>query len=194
VTLRSLVKYFAYLLATVVVAPALFSYALRALILGKDRALEGSSQMIGLVPGLVGQYLRRAFYRQVLADCDIWATIEFGTLFSAAGAKVGKHSYIGPRCHIGLAHIGAEVLIGPAVHIPSGAMTHGTGDLDRPLREQEGSQHVVRIGDGCWIGSAAIVMADVGAQSIVGAGAVVTKPIPARVMAAGVPCRVIRER
>ena len=35
---------------------------------------------------------------------------------------------------------------------------------------------LVRIGAGAWIGSAAVVMADVGANSIVGAGSVVTKP------------------
>jgi acetyltransferase-like isoleucine patch superfamily enzyme len=37
-------------------------------------------------------------------------------------------------------------------------------------------------------------MADVGRDSVIGAGAVVTKPIPDRVLAAGVPARVIRGR
>lgn len=192
--LKSLVKYAAYLVASIVVAPALASFVIRAALLGRNRALEGSSQMLGLVPGIAGQYLRRAFYRHVLAECDIWATIEFGVLFSAAGARIGKNTYIGPRCHIGLAHIGHEVLIGPAVHIPSGGATHGTVDLNRPIREQQGAHTVVQIGDGCWIGSTAVVMADVGAQTIIGAGAVVTRPIPSRVIAGGVPAKVIRTR
>jgi acetyltransferase-like isoleucine patch superfamily enzyme len=51
---------------------------------------------------------------------------------------------------------------------------------------------LVKIGRGSWIGSAAIVMADVGEQSIIGAGSVVTQPVPSRVLAAGVPARVIR--
>jgi acetyltransferase-like isoleucine patch superfamily enzyme len=38
------------------------------------------------------------------------------------------------------------------------------------------------------------VLADVGAGTVVGAGSVVTKPLPAGVLAAGVPCKVIRER
>ena len=191
---RSFFKYSVYLVATILVAPAIASFVVRAAFLGRDRALEGSSQMLGLVPGIAGQYLRRAFYRHVLAECDTWATIEFGVLFSAAGARIGRNTYIGPRCHIGLAHIGQEVLIGPAVHIPSGGATHGTTNLDLPLREQEGARTVVHIGDGCWIGSHAVVMADVGAQTIIGAGAVVTSPIPGRVIAAGVPARVIRSR
>ena len=37
-------------------------------------------------------------------------------------------------------------------------------------------------------------MADVGRDTIVGAGAVVTKPLPDRVIAAGVPARVLRGR
>ena len=41
--------------------------------------------------------------------------------------------------------------------------------------------------------AAAVVMADVGRDTIVGAGAVVTRPLPDRVIAAGVPARVVRE-
>jgi acetyltransferase-like isoleucine patch superfamily enzyme len=77
------------------------------------------------------------------------------------------------------------------VHVPSGRHTHGTGE-DVPFREQEGVRTLVRIGAGSWIGSNAVVMADVGPGCIVGAGAVVTRPLPARVLAAGVPARVVR--
>ena len=53
----------------------------------------------------------------------------------------------------------------------------------------------VRIGTRCWIGAGAIICPGVtiGEYSIVGASSVVTRDIPARVMAAGTPCRVIRE-
>jgi acetyltransferase-like isoleucine patch superfamily enzyme len=47
---------------------------------------------------------------------------------------------------------------------------------------------------GTLIGSGAIVMANVGHNSVVGAGSVVTKPLPDNVVAAGVPARVIRQR
>ena len=52
----------------------------------------------------------------------------------------------------------------------------------------------VRIGAGAWVGSGAVVLADVGRDTVVGAGAVVTKPLPDRVLAAGVPARVLRRR
>jgi virginiamycin A acetyltransferase len=181
-------------LATVAVSPALLSYALKAAVLGSDRALESSSQTLSLIPGVLGQYLRVAFLRRVLAQCDVTATIEFGVLFSQTGTRLDRHAYIGPRCHIGLAHLEADVLLGAGVHVPSGARTHETADIDTPIRDQGGSRTLVRIGKGSWVGSGAIVMADVGEASIIGAGSVVTKPIPDRVLAAGVPARVIKSR
>ena len=63
-----------------------------------------------------------------------------------------------------------------------------------PIRDQAHHRTRVRIGQGAWIGSAAVVMADVGRNSVVGAGAVVTKPLPDDVVAAGVPARVVRTR
>jgi virginiamycin A acetyltransferase len=180
--------------ATVAVLPALASYWIRARLLGPDRALEGSSQALSLLPGVLGQYLRRAFLQRVLASCHASATIEFGVLFSQIGTRIDENVYIGPRCHIGLAHLEADVLIGAAVHIPSGAQTHGTDDLDTPIREQPGVRKMVRIGAGSWVGSNAVVMADVGGNCVVAASAVVTRNLPDRVVAAGVPARVVRAR
>jgi acetyltransferase-like isoleucine patch superfamily enzyme len=191
---RVIVKLILRLVALACASPFIASYYLKALVIGFDRSLEGSTQMLSLVPGLPGRYLRVAFLRCALAHCDASAAVEFGTLFSQAMARIGPNVYIGPRCQIGWADIGADVLIASGVHIPSGADIHGTADLDVPIREQEGAPRVVRIGANSWIGSAAVVMADVGEQSVVGAGSVVTRPLPARVMAAGVPAKVIRER
>jgi virginiamycin A acetyltransferase len=191
---RELAKACARALATIAVSPALLSYALKSAALGRDRALESSSQTLSLIPGVLGQYLRVAFLRRVLAFCDPSATIEFGVLFSQTGTRIDRNAYIGPRCQIGLAHLEADVLLGAGVHVPSGARTHDTTDPDTPIREQGGTRTLVRIGTGSWIGSNAVVMADVGEGTIIGAGSVVTKPIPPRVLAAGVPARVIKPR
>jgi virginiamycin A acetyltransferase len=180
--------------AFILVLPALLSYAIRRNILGRDRALQGTTQLLSLCPGVLGQYLRRAFLARTISYCSSTATISFGTVFSKAGARIDDRAYIGLGCHIGLAHIERDVLIGSGVHVTSGRQTHGTTDPDRPIREQEGQQVLVKIGAGAWIGSAAVVMADIGPNAVVGAGAVVTKPIPAAVVAAGVPAVVIRPR
>jgi acetyltransferase-like isoleucine patch superfamily enzyme len=180
--------------ALMLVLPALFSYSIRRLILGPDRALAGSAQALALLPGLAGGYLRRAFLSRVLAACAPSATIEFGVLFSQAGARLDANVYVGPRCHLGLVHLERDVLLGAGVHVPSGGATHGTGGIDRPIREQEGSPVLVRIGEGSWVGSNAVILADVGRHCVIAAGAVVTRPLPDYVVAAGVPARVIKDR
>jgi acetyltransferase-like isoleucine patch superfamily enzyme len=192
--MRELLKAVVRVLCLVVACPALASYHLRSALMGRDRALEGSSQVLGLLPGVLGQYVRRAFYTHVLAECHPSTCIEFGVHFSRADARLGQNAYVGPRSHIGLAHIGKDVLLAAGVHVPSGANIHGTGTVDVPIREQTGTLSVVSIGEGAWVGSAAVVMADVGCHAIIGAGAVVTKPVPDYAIAAGVPARVIRDR
>lgn len=189
--MRDTAKLALHLLATVAVLPALVSFQLRRSFLGADRALEGSTQALGMVPGLVGVYLRRAFLRWTLDRCERTASVHFGTILSQSGARLGSNVYVGPNCHLGLVDLGADVLLAAGVHIPSGGRTHGTDRLDVPIREQGGERNMVRIGDGSWIGSAAIVMADVGQHCVVGAGAVVTKPVPDYSIAVGVPARVI---
>jgi virginiamycin A acetyltransferase len=192
--MKSFLKLLLHGLSTVIVSPLFLSYWCGALLLGRDRALESASQALALWPGLSGVMLRRAFLAQVLAKCHRSAEISFGTLFSQTGSIIEQDVYVGPRCHLGLVHLEKDVLIAAGVHIPSGGQTHYFDDPDKPIREQGGTRTMVRIGAGAWIGSAAIVLADVGPGTIVGAGSVVTKPLPANVIAAGVPAKVIRDR
>jgi acetyltransferase-like isoleucine patch superfamily enzyme len=189
-----LLKTAARLVSFLLSVPLLLVYWLQAAAIGRDRSLEGCSEFLALLPGLPGQYLRRAFLWCVLERCHPSACIGFGVLFSKVGARIDENVYIGPRCHIGLAHLERNVLLGAAVHVTSGARMHGTDDPARPIREQAGVWTRVCIGEGSWIGSAAVVMADVGRNSIVGAGAVVTKPLPDGVTAGGVPARILSRR
>ena len=184
----------AHLLATVAVLPWLLSYWASASVLGKNRALEGASQALACLPGIPGVYLRRAFLVQVLAHCARSAEIHFGTLFSQAGAVIGENVYVGPRCQLGLVHLEADVLLAAGVHIPSGGKTHYFDDPTTPIRGQGGERHVVTVGAGAWVGNNAIVLADVGRGTVVGAGSVVTKPLPEFVVAAGAPAKVLRPR
>jgi len=52
----------------------------------------------------------------------------------------------------------------------------------------------IRIGRNCWLGAGVIVVPGVtiGENTVIGAGSVVTKDIPANVVAVGNPCRVLR--
>ena len=181
-------------LAWFAVTPSVLSWQLRSLAIGPDRALEGSTQAWACVPGMAGQYLRRAFLSRTLQSCAPNATIEFGTLFSSTKAAIGDRAYIGPRCHLGWVVIEQDALLAAGVHVPSGARTHGMDDPAMPIRDQPALKTPVRIGAGAWVGSAAVVLADVGRDAVVGAGAVVTRPIPDRSVAGGVPARILRTR
>ena len=192
--LRKGVKAAANALATVLALPSIVSFKVRSRLFGADRAIEGSTQALALLPGLPGRYIRRAFLRQALDYCDWSATVEFGTVFSQAAARIEAHAYVGPRCHLGLVHIGRDALIAAGVHIPSGGATHDFSDLTVPIRLQPHHRSVVRVGEGSWIGSAAVVMADVGRHTVVGAGSIVTRELPDFAVAAGSPARVIRMR
>ena len=192
--MREAVKATARGIAWIAVTPSVLSWRLRGAVMGRDRALEGSTQAWALMPGLAGQYLRRAFLSRTLRACAPSATIEFGVLFSSTAARIGERAYIGPRCHIGWADIEQDVLLAAGVHIPSGAHTHGIDDLATPIRNQPGVKTSVRVGAGSWIGSTAVVMANVGRDAIVAAGAVVTRDVPDCTIAGGVPARVLRHR
>ena len=175
---RAAAKLVARLAAHIAALPFLFVHAVKVPILGKDRALEGSTQLLALFPGLCGQYVRRAFLAWTIAECHPSATICFGTILSKTATRIGENAYIGPYCSLGSVTIEHDVLIATGVHVLSGGRIHGTDDATRPIREQEGEFVHVTMGAGCWIG----------------AGAVVTKPVLEAVVAAGVPARVIRRR
>jgi maltose O-acetyltransferase len=86
--------------------------------------------------------------------------------------------------------MGAEVQIAPGVHVYT-----ATHPLDAATR-RSGLEYAlpVAVGDGVWLGGGAIVCpgVSIGENTVVGAGSVVTRSLPANVVAAGNPCRVIR--
>lgn len=192
--MKSLAKKLACWLASLLVSPVIAMYLVHRAVVGRDEALHSWSQCLSLLPGVFGSYLRVAFLRFSIARCERTARVEFGALLSKSGAILDEHCYVGPYVCLGHAHVGRDVLLASGVQVPSGANIHGTDRLDIPIREQPGKSEMVAIGAGSWIGANAVVMANVGADCIVAAGSVVTKPIPDRSVAAGVPAKIIRTR
>lgn len=86
--------------------------------------------------------------------------------------------------------VGDNCMFGPNVVIAT------AGHPILPSLREQGLQYnaPVRIGKNCWIGAGALVMPGVtiGDGSVIGAGSVVTRNIPANVVAVGNPCRVLR--
>jgi maltose O-acetyltransferase len=86
--------------------------------------------------------------------------------------------------------IGSFTLFGPAVQIYT-----AMHPLDAERRRREEFGKPVEIGSDVWVGGGAIIFPGVkiGSRAVVGAGSVVTRDVPEGVLAAGNPCRVIRE-
>lgn len=95
---------------------------------------------------------------------------------------------------LGWVNLEQDVLLGPAVQIPSGPHTHGIEDLSVPIREQPGKPRRITIARDSWIGAGALVLADVSSQCVIGAGSIVTKPTQARTISVGIPAREIGKR
>jgi acetyltransferase-like isoleucine patch superfamily enzyme len=164
--------------------------------IGRDTRLVGASLVVRDAPGCslgIGD------------GSDIAASM----VLEAAGARI----QVGDRTHIGggtLLDASTEIVVGDDVLIAFGAliMDHDSHSLDFDHRRHDVGEwiqgrkdwsHVprsaVRVGDKVWVGTRAIVLKGVhlGEGSVVAAGSVVTRDVPAWTLVAGSPARVIRE-
>lgn len=130
-------------------------------------------------------------------------------------AEIGEDSYIEPPLHANWGghhvhfgkrvyanfnltlvddshiYVGDYTMMGPNVTIA----TAGHPILPE-LREKNYQYNIpVHIGKNCWLGAGVVVLPGVtiGDNTVIGAGSIVTKDIPANVVAVGNPCRVLRE-
>jgi virginiamycin A acetyltransferase len=151
-----------------------------------------AAQALAMVPGLVGDYLRIAFYKLTLEQCSLESRISFGSFFAHRSAVVGQAVYIGSYCVLGSCRIGDRTQVASHVQVLSGRRQHPRDASGQIGAASEGDFQMIDIGSDCWIGASAVVMAAVGARSTIGAGAVVVHPVESGVVAVGNPARVIK--
>lgn len=140
-------------------------------------------QLLSLIPGCLGFWVRRAYYVMILKSCAWDLGIHFGSYFSKTDVVVESNVSIGAGCIVGSCRIKKGTLIGSHVDILSGRHQHGTSG-----EKTEGGQYIhVTIGENNWIGNGCIVMSDVGDHCVIGAGSVVVHAIPDHSIAVGNP-------
>ncbi|TYK50460.1 acyltransferase [Actinomadura decatromicini] len=109
--------------------------------------------------------------------------------------RIGGSCSLGRGTHI-VGHqsieIGDDVFTGPNVYITD--QNHTYGDLDVPIGRQWPENNPVVIGDGCWIGTGAIILPGtrLGRNVAVAGGAVVRGEFPDHAVIGGVPAKVLR--
>lgn len=146
---------------------------------------------VALLPGLPGAYLRRAFYRLTLDRCDALCHIGFGAMFTHREVLVGRGVYLGTWALVGSADLREGTSIGSRVSLLSGTELHQFRDGRWTPFDAERLRQIV-LGPHAFVGEGAIVMADVGARTMVTAGAVVSSAIPHGIVVAGNPARFVR--
>ena len=130
-------------------------------------------------------------------------------------AEVGKDCYIEPPLHSNWGgrhvHLGnnvyfnfnatlvddTHIYIGDCTMLGPNVVIATAGHPILPELREKALQYnlPVHIGKNCWLGAGVIVLPGVtiGDNTVIGAGSVVTKDIPANVVAVGNPCKVLRE-
>lgn len=149
------------------------------------------AQLVSILPGIPGAFLRRGFYHWTLEKCSLDCHIGFGTIFSHRETIVEDHVYIGNYALIGSAHLHKHCLIGSRTSILSGKALHVIGDdgLWTPYTAERLARVV--LGTNVWVGESAVIVADVGDNSMVGAGAVVTTAVKPGIIVTGNPARFV---
>lgn len=188
--IKRLMTYALFVVTLPLSLPSLLAYRL----FKREGAFDFSAKLLSLVPGKTGQFIRTSFYIVTLRRCHYDLALGFGSFFSHPGATVGRRVVIGAYSIIGTADIESDVLIASRVSILSGKYHHGGGirSTAEPRADTPPRFERIRIGSASWIGEAAVVMANVGARSVVSAGSVVTKPTPDEIVAIGNPARFIK--
>jgi acetyltransferase-like isoleucine patch superfamily enzyme len=171
------------------------------LLVKSQRTLERETTMfqfcgdfLSIWPFQLGAIARTSFYRRTLASCGTNFRTKFGVVFVHPGTRIGNDVRFGRFTSVGLSDIDDDVMVAHFCSIMSGRRHHRTDLSDTPMRAQDGEATRIRIGAGCWIGANAIVMADLGKGVVVGAGAVVVKPVPDYAIVVGNPARIVRFR
>ncbi len=115
-------------------------------------------------------------------------------------ANWGKHTHLGNHVYANFnltlvddthIYIGDHVMIGPNVTLATAGHP-----IDPEYRENVAQFNVpIHIGRNVWIGANCVVLpgVSIGENSVIGAGSIVTKDIPANVVAVGNPCRILRQ-
>ena len=146
-------------------------------------------------------FLKKEYYKSQLNSCGEDVYWGNNVIATYKNISIGNHVYIGSNSVLQSAHgkivIGNHVMFGPGVHIHGGNHVYDKVGVYMDLvKKADESDGTVLIEDDVWIGANAIVLQGihVGYGSIIGAGAIVTKDVPAGSIVAGNPARIIGER
>lgn len=152
------------------------------------------AEILSLIPNLPGSFCRMVYYKMTLDKSHLNIYFAFGAIVTKMQTRLGYFSGVGGRTTIGLADVGDYTIVSNNVSVLSGGRQHNFDNPDEGVIGDDDNYQRIKIGSHSFIGERAIVMADVGDRTIIGAGAVVVKNIPSYSIAVGNPAKVVKER
>lgn len=192
--MKKIMIYFIWIIAFILTSPLILVTKIGKALFNSDNFFRTGGQIVSLIPGDLGIYMRSAYYKATLEEFYLNGNMLFGALISSPKTQIGHEFGIGSHTSIGYAKIGNNVIIANKVSILSGAKQHNFDDPEKGILEKEGVFECVTIGDDVFIGDLSVVMANIGEKSIIGAGSIVVKDIPPYSVAVGNPAKVIKTR
>ncbi len=181
-------------LTAIQVLPLSKTYRLRCRLVGEERAYLELSERAARWSGIRGERARTALHRLLGTPMGEAAVLRHGVVLERPPLSIGRMTMVGHYSNVQHASIGADCLIGDHVLIVDGRHQHGIDRLDVPINQQDGTVTQVQIGDDVMVGGGSTILADLGDHVVVGAGSVVIDPVPAYMVVAGNPARVIADR
>jgi len=159
-----------------------------------DEVFRTFSELLSLIPYLPGIIVRREFYRFALESCGENLVVAFGAVFLHRGVRIGNNVLVGRYCIVHHCDIGDYSMTGEHSVLNHGGHYHHSDRTDIPMALQGGVIEPIAIAEDCIVNSNTVVMASVARGSIVGAGAVVTRPVEEYSIVVGNPARLLRKR
>jgi acetyltransferase-like isoleucine patch superfamily enzyme len=187
--MKTLVKKIVFTIAVLLSSPLILASWIENRFSKSELVFVGLGQFLAFFPGMIGSYLRAAYYYGTLRECSWEIHVGFGTLFTHREASLGRHVAIGAYGVIGTVTIEEDVMIASRVSFTSWKRQHidENGTITSSPKFER-----ITIGKQTWIGEGAIILANVGRNCIVSAGAVVSQDAPSDCLITGNPAKVIR--
>jgi bifunctional UDP-N-acetylglucosamine pyrophosphorylase/glucosamine-1-phosphate N-acetyltransferase len=162
-------------------------------LVGEDCRLESGSRIISskigkgvvirssrIAESRLGDRCDAGPFAHIRGGCDLAPGVHVGTNAELKDSKIGAESKVGHFSYVGDAQLGRGVNVGAGCVF---------ANFDGKKK------HRTQVGDGAFLGSNSTLVAPVkiGAKAVIGAGAVVTRDVPAKTTVAGVPARALKK-
>jgi acetyltransferase-like isoleucine patch superfamily enzyme len=157
-----------------------------------DRYAE-VSLIVSKIPLRFGEYVRYLYYKFTLNKLGNNVVFKYGCFCQYNNARIGSEVLIGYYTALGEVDIGDGVVIGGFVNFLSGTTQHSFADPSKPICSQEApGRKMISIGTDVWIGSNAVIAANVGHRCVIGAGCVLVREAESNSIYVGNPARLVK--